>query len=252
MAITRKHRPAEKYRKQNGHWVGNDGFIIPNNFIEFYERFPNYTEQWARKNIRRPAVYDRDDILDWGSELNLFLCSLPVNSIRRTSKITDVVGAFDPTKCHGCSRARFFTFINRALSNRFKTLWTKFQRDSLRRVDNEQLQEQGVESEYDDSPAILPAVLDACCSSRELEHSEQSIFLEQYRNFVLAHDSTLVPLLDSVYQFNSLRKTRQHLGWTSTSLEHGMERLQVLAACFTNNTSIPVPRKRYRRNKIAA
>src|SRR6185437_5850946 len=31
---------------------GHDGFIVPNCFEEFYERFPNYVATWVRKRVR--------------------------------------------------------------------------------------------------------------------------------------------------------------------------------------------------------
>ena len=32
----------DAYTVRDGHFVGHDGFIVPNSFSEFYQRFPTY------------------------------------------------------------------------------------------------------------------------------------------------------------------------------------------------------------------
>jgi hypothetical protein len=29
-----------------GHYIGDDGFVVPQNFNEFFERFPDYIWRW--------------------------------------------------------------------------------------------------------------------------------------------------------------------------------------------------------------
>jgi hypothetical protein len=36
---------------RDGHFVGHDGFIVPNNFSEFYLRFPTYVADWVRRRF---------------------------------------------------------------------------------------------------------------------------------------------------------------------------------------------------------
>jgi hypothetical protein len=37
---------------RDGNFVGHDGFIVPNNFSEFYLRFPTYVADWVRRCVR--------------------------------------------------------------------------------------------------------------------------------------------------------------------------------------------------------
>src|SRR6185503_7686029 len=79
---------------QNGHYVGHDGFIVPNSFTEFYERFPRYVANWVAAKTRGSLT--RSEAEDWTPELLLFLASLPLKSVHRTSGKQDVIQTFAP------------------------------------------------------------------------------------------------------------------------------------------------------------
>ncbi len=40
---------------RNGRFVGDDGFVVPKDFAEFHERFPEYVRNWGRWQRRRDS-----------------------------------------------------------------------------------------------------------------------------------------------------------------------------------------------------
>lgn len=111
----------DPFKTEDGHYVGHDGFVVPNSFAEFYRRFPAYVENWVGKRTRGCA--SRSEAEDWTQQLLLFLAALPTNSIHRKNGKHDVIQTFAPEKMHGANEARFRSFINRCLSNKFNTLY---------------------------------------------------------------------------------------------------------------------------------
>jgi hypothetical protein len=47
----------------DGHYVGHDGFVVPNDFAEFYERFPDHIRRWVQRHVKKSA--SNEDIDDW-------------------------------------------------------------------------------------------------------------------------------------------------------------------------------------------
>jgi hypothetical protein len=119
----------DAFTLQNGHFVGHDGFIIPNNFGEFYQRFPNYVADWVRRRVR--GCVSETETEDWTQELLLHLAALPTRSKFRRDGKQDVIQTFVPEKMHGANEARFRSFINRCLSNKFNTLYVKWRKRPL-------------------------------------------------------------------------------------------------------------------------
>jgi hypothetical protein len=59
----------DAYTVRDGHFVGHDGFIVPNNFSEFYLRFPTYVADWVRRRVR--DCVSATEAEDWTQELLL-------------------------------------------------------------------------------------------------------------------------------------------------------------------------------------
>ncbi len=62
---------------RDGRFVGDDGFIVPKNFDEFHERFPEYVRKWVRRHTEASA--SREDLEDWTQDLLIHLRYLPLN-----------------------------------------------------------------------------------------------------------------------------------------------------------------------------
>jgi hypothetical protein len=56
----------------------------------------------------------------------LHLAALPSRSIHRNNGKEDVIQTFAPERMHGAKEARFRSFINLCLTNRFNTLYAKW------------------------------------------------------------------------------------------------------------------------------
>lgn len=134
---------------QDGHVVGHDGFIVPNNFSEFYQRFPDYVADWVRRRVR--DCVSATEAEDWTQELLLHLAVLPSVSIHRRNGMEDVIQTFVPKRMGGANEARFRSFINQCLSNKFNTLYVKWRKRPLSNPGNLPLmvdEESGVSDEF--------------------------------------------------------------------------------------------------------
>ena len=99
----------EAYTVLDGHFVGDDGFIVPNSFGEFFERFPNYVGNWVRRRVHgSPSETEAED---WTQELLIHLAALPACSKFRRDGKEDVIQTFSPDRMHGANEARFRGFI---------------------------------------------------------------------------------------------------------------------------------------------
>ena len=61
----------DPFSVRDGRFVGDDGFVVPKNFDEFHERFPEYVRRWVRRHIEASA--SREDIEDWTQDLLIYL-----------------------------------------------------------------------------------------------------------------------------------------------------------------------------------
>jgi hypothetical protein len=47
-----ENRTPDAFTVVDGHYVGHDGFVVPKNFDEFHERFPQYVRNWVNGHAR--------------------------------------------------------------------------------------------------------------------------------------------------------------------------------------------------------
>jgi hypothetical protein len=119
---------------EDGHFVSHDGFVVPKDFAEFHERFPLYVFNWVRKRLRWRG--SESDVQDWTQELLMHMHSLPTSSKHRLAGKQDVVQLFNPEKMHGANEARFRSFINRCLANKFNTIYLHRKNEPLSNSNN--------------------------------------------------------------------------------------------------------------------
>lgn len=129
----------DPFSVRDGRFVGDDGFVVPKNFDEFHERFPEYVRRWVR---RHKASASREDIEDWTQDLLIHLRYLPLNSKHRDAGKEDVIQTFDPQKHFGANQARFQNYINLCLTNKFRSLYAKRRKDALSQPGNMSLDTQ--------------------------------------------------------------------------------------------------------------
>jgi hypothetical protein len=165
---------------RDSHFVGHDGFIVPNCFSEFYQRFPTYVSDWVRKRVQ--GCVSATEAEDWTQELLLHLAALPLCSIHRANGKEDVIQTFAPERMHGANEARFRSFINQCLTNRFNTLYAKWRSRPLsnpRNLPFEVGAEFGASDEFCHSNSTY--LRQAECRSRERE--EQRFRIEEFVRF---------------------------------------------------------------------
>ena len=167
----------DEYTVRDGHFVGHDGFIVPISFIEFHQRFPTYVVDWVRKRVR--DCVSATEAEDWTQELLLHLAALPKCSKYRLDGKEDVIQTFCPDRMHGANEARFRSFINQCLSNKFNTLYARWRQRPLSNPGNlpfEANAAHGASDEFCHSHSEF--LRQAGCRSRERE--EQRLRLEEF------------------------------------------------------------------------
>ena len=123
-------------KNPDGHFVGDDGFVVPRDFDEFYERYPKYVLNWVKKRLNRFAI--DDDVEDWTQDLLIHMKFLPqgskhrqVGANGRVNGCSDVIETFNPYQQYGASERRFRNYINFCLANKFNTVQSKRQKNPV-------------------------------------------------------------------------------------------------------------------------
>jgi hypothetical protein len=127
-------RNADPFTIAEGRYVGHDGFVVPRNFEEFHERFPEYVSRWVKRHMERSVP--KEDVEDWTHDLLIHMRYLPAMSKHRAAGKEDVVQTFDPHKHYGANSARFFNYLNLCLANKFRTMHSSRMKNPICRVGN--------------------------------------------------------------------------------------------------------------------
>jgi len=228
---------------RDGRYIGHDGFVVPKNFDEFHERFPQYVRNWIRRHADASA--QKEELEDWTQDLLIQLQHLPPTSKFRESGKRDVVQTFDPTKHHGANLPRFQNYINLCLANKFRKIHTERKKDALSNPRNLSLDSQ----REGDDPSV---VSDEHCHSHS-EHlrraanasekeTRNKAFVHDFRNFVRREDARLLLAIDAILATDTLGDAASLLGVTEWRFAGMCTRLRELGNCFL--TGEPAPRKR--------
>jgi len=190
------------YVSGDGHFVGDDGFTVPCDFGEFYERFPNYVRNWVKKRLYSHA--SDEDIEDWAQDLLIHLQFLPSESKHREAGKKDVIQTFDPFKQYGASERRFRNYINFCLGNKFRTVGSKFSRNPLSHRDNmsftcedegeNDMQGPNASSEY----VYKHSAWLSKGSQRLFKKQEDRILASEFIDFVAGREPSVAPFLHAV------------------------------------------------------
>jgi hypothetical protein len=112
---------------KDGHYIGDDGFVVPRNFDEFYKRFPKYILNWTRKRLNSFTV--DQDVEDWAQDLLIHMKFLPAGSKHglsgangRELRCIDVIEMFNPHEAGGASEPIFRKYITAHLAFLFNKL----------------------------------------------------------------------------------------------------------------------------------
>jgi hypothetical protein len=246
-------RHAEPFGIADGRYVGQDGFVVPKDFDEFHERFPQYVRNWVRKHSDRFA--QPEDVEDWTHDLLIHLKWLPPTSKYREAGKKDIVQTFDPARHYGANQRRFQNYINLCLANKFNTMYAARMRNPLCRTGNLSLSGHVDGEDWG-------AVNDEYCHthSEHLRNAAERLEKQwqdrqrivEFTHFVSREESGTLPAIGAIRATGSHSDTAEFLGITDTEFTRMRTRLRQLGGCFVNGEGVPRQRRSYKKRRKAA
>jgi len=218
--------------------MGDDGFVVPNNFAEFYERFPNHIRQWVKRHADRSS---NEDIDDWTQDLCAHMSSLPATSNYRRAGKQDVIQTFDPFRHYGANLPRFLNYINRCLANRFLTIRAERMRNPLSHAEPLLCPQIGEEASSDDEfCAVLVDKMKAVhLGSRK--QVEDKLLITEFVDFVRIENPQLVSVLGTMAMTATQTEAARKLGTTGADVERLYRQIRNLGRSFLSGKR-PTPR----------
>ena len=202
MATKDGYRGDAFYVSSDGHFIGDDGFVVPRNFSEFFQRFPNYARNWVKKRLYNYA--SDADIEDWSQDLLIHLQFLPTVSKHRLGGNADLVQTFNPFMQYGASERRFRSFINFCLNRKFITICSKLRRNPLKRLGGYLPLSVDDSSDYDGSIDATGEYVHKHSSHlvrknrKDSSAQEDSIYAGEFLKFVMEREPKAVEVLVAV------------------------------------------------------
>ena len=228
--------------------VGSDGFVVPKDFAEFHERFPDYVHRWVSKHAATSA--SQEDIEDWTQDMLIHLSCLPLTSKYRQAGKKDIVATFDPLRHYGANEARFRNYINLCLLNKFNTMRSKRMKDALCRPGNLSLrthaEEEDLGSAGDEYCHSHSAQLRAAQKASEKQFGDRA-FLEEFGNFVRREDAKVFPAMDAILATGTQTEAVKWLGITESEFARMRNRLGQLGECFLSGKQVLRQLRGYRK-----
>lgn len=248
------------YDPQTGHYIGDDGFRVPKDFIEFYERYPNYIRNWVKKRLSRFTV--DEDVEDWTQDLIIHMKYLPQTSKHRRpgandrmNGCSDVVETFNPVQQYGASERRFRSYINFCLANKFNTVYSKRNKNPICRQGNVSIvtnvdpsHENGEYDVVDDAYCHVHSDYLSSATARTAKQYENYLLANEFRRYVEAKEPALAPVIDAIQHTTSQGEAARMLDISDTVFTRYRTRLKELAVCFQNSDlRVPTPMKHRRK-----
>jgi len=232
----------------DGHYVGHDGFVVPKNFDEFHQRFPEYIGNWVRRHVDRSTP--KEDVEDWTQDLLIHLRLLPVESKHREAGKEDIVQTFDPHKHYGASAARFFNYINLCLGNKLKSIHSKRMKNPICRASNISLGGHFDETDTgqvgDEFCHAHSSYLRGRCQRQDRQRDAREA-LTEFAQFVQREDSSVLPAIEAIFETGKTELAAELLGTDKRDFCRTRTRLRQLGRCFLNGEPAPRQRRPYRR-----
>jgi hypothetical protein len=248
-----ENRRSDPYTVRDERYVGHDGFVVPKDFDEFNEQFPQYVQKWVKRHA--PTLARPEDLEDWSQDLIIHLKYLPQSSKFRSAGKEDVVQTFDPSRHYGASLRRFLNFINFCLANKFRTMHSKRLKNPLCRSGNPSLSGD-TEAEWhgvvDDQYCHSRSSHLKSLAERMKKQQQDGDLIAQFASFVQREDSSLLPALTGIAATASKADAAAFLGATGSEFSRMHARLRQLGRCFVQGEPVPRQRRPYkRRTKIS-
>lgn len=251
MSAQTKKPKADPFTIRDGRYVGHDGFIVPKDFDEFYERFPDYVRRWVRKQADRFAT--KEDLEDWAQDLLIHLHHLPPTSKHRKAGKKDIVQTFDPLKHYGANEARFRNYVNLCLTNKFRKMHSKRMKDALCSPANLSLSGQIDDDDFrsvdDDYCHSHSAYLREAAKVAEKQAHDRAR-LQEFKNFVRREDTKVLPAIVALLATGTHGDSANGMGITQREFGRMLRRLRQLRKCFLSGEPVPRQRRPYKQRIV--
>lgn len=226
--------------------MGEDGFVVPKDFGEFFKRDPMRVRRWVTRRLHRRL--GQDSILDLEQDLLLYLCALPPDSRfrkkganGRPEGCTDVIQCFDPVRHYGATAGRFHNFINLCLANRLSTILAGQRRNPICDPRNLSIAN-GQESEG--SPELVGEVGEPYLlrnsgtfarECRRRTHAENPVlktYVREFEQFVLQREPKLLAIVHAIERTATLCDAEKSIGMAKRDFRRCRRDLSVLKKRF--------------------
>jgi hypothetical protein len=229
--------------------VGEDGFIVPKDFGEFFERYPLRVRRWVTRQLHRR--FGQDAILDLEEDLLLYLCTLaPKSRFRRKGTngrpegCTDVIQCFDPVRHYGATAGRFHNFINLCLANRLNTILGTQRRNPVCDPRNLSIANVEVSQETRCGSELVGEVDEAYLlrhswtfagECRRRAHAEDAVlraYIREFEQFVEQTDYKLLAVVRAIRRSATLRDAEKSIGMANHEFRRCRQELSLLKDRF--------------------
>ena len=243
-----ENRKSDPFTVVDGRYIGRDGFVVPKDFDEFHERFPEYVHNWVRRHADKSI--SKEDVEDYTQDLLIHLQCLPAISKHREVGNEDIVQTFDPHKHYGANSARFFNYINLCLGNKFSTIRSARMKNPLCHpgnvsltTDREGTDRNQVDDEFCHGHSDH---LRGRCQRQERQRDARQAIAE-FSEFVKREDSSVLPAIEAIAATATSSAAADVLGATTAGFCRMRSRLRQLGRCYQTGERVPRQRRPYRR-----
>lgn len=241
---------------EDGHVVGQDGFVVPKDFAEFYERFPQHVRNFVHAHWTHASDTDREDR---EHELLLHLMTLPADSKFRQpgyngieNGCEDRIQVFHPDSAYGASAKRFFWYINHCLRNHYFSQGRKAISNPVRRASTMSLNSADAAGEIIDEEYVFSRISKEYSSGCNYNHMlVEGVIVNEFLEYVEEHNPELISVLDVIGAADTFVDAQRMLGMSEKLFLRARNRLVVLHKHFLAGEVPPRQRKVYKSRKDA-
>ena len=243
--MEKRRSESDLFTIRDGRYLGSDGFVVPRDFPEFFKLFPDYVQRWVSKHS--PASASEEDKEDWTQDLLIHLSRLPLTSKYREAGKKDIVATFDPLRHYGANEARFRSYINLCLANKFRTMYSKRMKDALCRPGNFYLDKEEPDEDLctvDELCHRHSALLRAAQKTSQKQTNDRA-FHQEFLNFVRREDAKALPTVEALMTTGTRGEAAYWLGVAELEFDRLHTRVRHLARCFLRGEPVPKQRRPY-------
>ena len=248
--VPRKEAPCDPYRiSEDGHYVNvKDGFVVPNTFAEFYERFPKYIKQFVLLKLRNKQDWEREE---HENDLIVFLLTIPADSKYKVpgyngypNGCEDRLQIFNPEQSFGCAMPRWKSWLNRCLQNELYHQLDKQSRSPLHRFSTIPLDDKSPpgspEGMRSNDEFIIEQARQWSGASRDtVVDLTKEVHVSEFLTFVAKHNPELLEVTSALGVAENRAEACKYLAWRPSRFKRAYLRLRLLEQCFTLNRKPP-------------